>query len=92
MRGGNRQHLESDGVRPPPPPRGLDPEERRLWRRLANAVEVLGTFQPSDAVAFERMVRNVYRAQLCPLNAAPSAAGRLECVFRPIVNARIGAS
>lgn len=79
MRGGNRQRPVSDpGQRPPRPPRGLDPQEAALWRELAAAVAKLGTFAATDLVAFRRMVRCVYRAEVCPLDAAPSASGRLE--------------
>jgi hypothetical protein len=81
MKGGNRQRLRADpagSARPPRPPRGLDPAERALWSELAEEVAQVGTYLPSDYTAFARMVRNLYRAQLCPLDAAPSAAGRLE--------------
>jgi hypothetical protein len=49
-----------------------------LWAELADAVEELGTYKPTDLVSFRRMVRCVFRAEVCPLDAAPSAAGRLE--------------
>jgi phage terminase small subunit len=80
VRGGNRQRpLASEaGQRPPRPPRGLGPPEAALWRELADAVAELGTFKATDLVAFRRMVRCVYRAEVCPLDAAPSASGRLE--------------
>ena len=79
MRGGNRQAPRSDpGQRPPRPPRGLDPEEAALWRELAAAVAKLGTYTATDLVSFRRLVRTVYRAEVCPLDAAPSASGRLE--------------
>lgn len=80
MRGGNRQHLDGQagGKRPPRPPKDLDPQEAELWRELGAAVAKLGTFTATDLVSFRRMVRCVYRAEICPLDAAPSASGRLE--------------
>lgn len=79
MRGGNRQRPRSEpGHKPPRPPRDLDGDEAALWRELAAAVTRLGTYTPTDLVAFRRMVRAVYRAEICPLDAAPSASGRLE--------------
>jgi len=79
MRGGNRQRPLSDpGQRPPRPPRGLDPQEAALWRELAAAVAKLGTYTATDLVSFRRLVRTVYRAEICGLDAAPSASGRLE--------------
>lgn len=79
MRGGNRQRpVANPGAKPPRPPRGLDTAERALWIELARAVARLGTYADSDAVAFRRMVRAAYRAEVCPLDAAPSASGRLE--------------
>lgn len=79
MRGGNRTRPTAvPGTKVPRPPRDLDPAQRRLWLELAKAVERLGTFQPSDLVSFRQLVRAVTRAELCPLDAAPSAAGRLE--------------
>jgi hypothetical protein len=79
MRGGNRQApVAEPGERPPRAPRDLDAGERALWAELADAVAELGTFKPTDLVAFRRMVRCVFRAELCPLDAAPSASGRLE--------------
>lgn len=70
--------ITTPGAKVPRPPAGLDEGETALWRELARAVEHLGTFGEADAVAFRRMVRVVYRAELCPLDAAPSASGRLE--------------
>lgn len=90
MRGGNRTRLRSEagsGSRPPPPPRDLGRNEAALWRELALAVEDAGTYRPTDAVAFHRMVRCVYRAEVCPLDAAPSAAGRLEQAARNALEA-----
>lgn len=79
MRGGNRQRPTSTpGVKVPRPPKRLDADQRRLWLELARAVEKLGTFGGSDLVAFRQLVRAVTRAELCPLDAPPSAAGRLE--------------
>jgi hypothetical protein len=79
VRGGNRQRIASrPGAKVPAPPRTLDPEQRRLWIELARAVEKAGTFQPSDLVAFRQLVRAVARAEVAPLDAAPSAAARLE--------------
>lgn len=79
MRGGNRQRLTSQpGAKVPRAPRGLDANQRRLWVELAGAVEELGTFQPSDLASFRGLVRCVARAELCPLDAPPSAAARLE--------------
>lgn len=79
MRGGNRQRpMAGPRVKVPRPPRDLDPDQRVLWRELARAVERLGTFAPSDLPAFRAMVRSVTRAERCPLDAPPSAAGRLE--------------
>jgi hypothetical protein len=79
MRGGNRQAPHSSpGAKVPRPPKHLDDDQRRLWLELAAAVERLGTFQLSDLVSFRAMVRAVTRAELCPLDAPPSAAGRLE--------------
>lgn len=79
MRGGNRQRLTSGvRVRPPKPPRGLEAAEVALWRELAGAVYGLGTYTGSDSAAFRRMVRCVHRAEVCPLDAAPSASARLE--------------
>jgi phage terminase small subunit len=66
------------GAKVPQPPRDLDAEQAKLWRELAGAVERLGTFQPSDVVAFRQMVRTVARAEACPMGTAASAAGRLE--------------
>ncbi len=78
-RGGNRQRPLSDpGQRPPRPPRGLESAEAALWRELAAAVTKLGTYAATDVVSFRRMVRCVYRAEICGLDAAPSASGRLE--------------
>jgi phage terminase small subunit len=79
VRGGNRQAPTArPGAKVPRPPRALDDDQRRIWFELAKAVERLGTFQPSDLAAFRAMVRSVTRAELCPLDAPPSAAGRLE--------------
>src|SRR5690349_9697594 len=79
MRGGNRQRPTArPGAKVPRPPRDLDEPQRRVWRELAHAVEALGTFQDSDLCAFRQLVRVVTRAELCPLDAAPSAAARLE--------------
>ncbi len=79
MRGGNRTAPTArPGVKVPRPPRNLDGKQREVWLELAEAVERLGTFQLSDLAAFRAMVRSVTRAELCPLNAPPSAAGRLE--------------
>ncbi|HEX9107363.1 MAG TPA: hypothetical protein VF832_09040 [Longimicrobiales bacterium] len=79
MRGGNRQRPRSEpGQRPPRPPRDVDAAEAALWRELAAAVAKLGTYKATDLVSFRRMVRCVYRAEVCPLDAAPSASGRLE--------------
>ncbi len=79
MRGGNRQRLTSrPGAKVPPPPRHLDAAQRAIWAELARAVEAIGTFMPSDLAAFRQAVRTVARAEACPLDAAPSAAGRLE--------------
>jgi phage terminase small subunit len=66
------------GAKVPLPPKGLDANQKRLWRELASAVEDLGTFQASDIAAFRQLVRSVVRAELCPLDAPPSAAARLE--------------
>jgi hypothetical protein len=79
VRGGNRQRpVSRPGAKVPRPPTALDGTQRRIWLELARAVERLGTYQPSDLTAFRAMVRAVTRAELCPLDAPPSAAGRLE--------------
>lgn len=79
MRGGNRTRVtRRPGAKVPAPPRALDALQRGLWRELARAVEVAGTFQASDLVGFRQMVRTVARAEAAPLDAAPSAAARLE--------------
>jgi hypothetical protein len=81
MRGGNRSNVMAHigkVARVPKPPRNLDREQRRVWVELAREVRIVGTYQASDLTAFRALVRAVTRAELCPLDAPPSAAGRLE--------------
>jgi hypothetical protein len=89
MRGGNRAYIRAapGAAKAPPPPRDLDPGppppdldpvQRRLWVELRPAVTALRVYRESDLTAFRQLVRVVARAEACPLDAAPSAAGRLE--------------
>jgi hypothetical protein len=82
VRGGTRNITGRRGARVPPPPKGIDNRQKKLWRELAGAVEELGTFMPSDLAAFRSMVRSLARAEACPLEAPPSAAAKLESSAR----------
>jgi hypothetical protein len=77
MRGGNRQRpVAAPGARVPPPPADLSERERRIWRELADAVERIGTFQPSDALYFRLTVKTLAQAE-APESMAPTARARV---------------
>ena len=64
MRGGNRQRPTAiPGTKVPRAPRRLTARERAIWHELAQAVEALGTFQPSDVLFFRLTVKTIAEAE-----------------------------
>lgn len=61
----------------PAPPDDLGARERRVWRELAEQVELLGVYTASDYTAFKLLVRLTSIADEGPGDLAPSAYARI---------------
>jgi phage terminase small subunit len=57
----------------PPAPAGLDSKSRALWRRLCLAMQAQGTWDLSDSLALERLVRSVEVGRLARARIAARA-------------------